>query len=170
MIKLTHTMFTKFLLGLVAAALLVGTVSADASKGPAPDFVLKSNSGQNVRLSELRGQVVMINFWASWCGPCRQEMPLLDELHNRYKGLGFTVLGVNVEEDSRKAQGLLRDIPVSFPVLFDTENSVSELYRVNAMPTTVMVDRDGNMRYLHKGYQPGYEVAYQEQVRTLIRE
>ncbi len=170
MIRFARSIFLQLTLGLLAAGGLLGTVSADATKGPAPDFVLKSNSGQNIRLSELRGQVVMINFWASWCGPCRQEMPLLDELHNRYKGLGFTVLGVNVEEDTRKAQHLLREIPVSFPVLFDTENSVSELYRVNAMPTTVMVDRNGNMRYLHKGYKPGYEVAYQEQVRTLIRE
>jgi thiol-disulfide isomerase/thioredoxin len=163
-------MFSGLGLALLAALLAMPIASAEALKGPAPDFVLKSNGGKNVRLSELRGQVVMINFWASWCGPCRQEMPLLDELHSRYKGLGFTVLGVNVEEDSRKADGLLRQIPVSFPVLYDTENAVSEMYGVNAMPTTVMVDRNGNMRYLHKGYQPGYEVAYQEQVRTLIRE
>jgi thiol-disulfide isomerase/thioredoxin len=163
-------MFSGLGLVLLAALLAMPIASAEALKGPAPDFVLKSNGGKNVRLSELRGQVVMINFWASWCGPCRQEMPLLDELHSRYKGLGFTVLGVNVEEDSRKADGLLRQIPVSFPVLYDTENEVSEMYGVNAMPTTVMVDRNGNMRYLHKGYQPGYEVAYQEQVRTLIRE
>jgi thiol-disulfide isomerase/thioredoxin len=170
MTRRIHRMFLGLGLVLLAALLAMPIASAEALKGPAPDFVLKSNGGKNVRLSELRGQVVMINFWASWCGPCRQEMPLLDELHSRYKGLGFTVLGVNVEEDSRKADGLLRQIPVSFPVLYDTENEVSEMYGVNAMPTTVMVDRNGNMRYLHKGYQPGYEVAYQEQVRTLIRE
>jgi thiol-disulfide isomerase/thioredoxin len=170
MTRRIHRMFSGLGLVLLAALLAMPIASAEALKGPAPDFVLKSNGGKNVRLSELRGQVVMINFWASWCGPCRQEMPLLDELHSRYKGLGFTVLGVNVEEDSRKADGLLRQIPVSFPVLYDTENEVSEMYGVNAMPTTVMVDRNGNMRYLHKGYQPGYEVAYQEQVRTLIRE
>ena len=162
--KTRRILLTLFLAGL---PLLAG---ASEIKGPAPDFTLKSNSGKNLKLSELRGQVVLINFWASWCGPCRQEMPALDELHRRYAALGFTVLGVNVEEDSSKAQILLKDVPVTFPVLFDTRNTVSKQYNVKAMPTTVIVDRNGNMRYLHKGYQPGYEQQYAEQVRALIRE
>jgi peroxiredoxin len=150
------------LLALPAAA---GTLS-----GAAPDFTLKSHAGNNVRLSEHRGEVVLINFWASWCGPCRQEMPLLDELHNRYKALGFTVLGVNVEEDPRQARRLLEDMAVSFPVLFDDRSVVSKAYDVIAMPSTVLVDRNGQMRYLHKGYKPGLEDVYLEQVRELIRE
>jgi len=113
---------------------------------------------------------VLINFWASWCGPCRQEMPALDELHNRYRALGFTVLGVNVEEDSRKAREVLKDLQVSFPVLLDDRSTVSRLYDVVAMPSTVLVDRNGNIRYLHKGYQPGLEDVYLQQVRELIRE
>jgi len=136
----------------------------------APDFTLKSASGENLKLSEYRGEVVLINFWASWCGPCRQEMPALDELHNRYRALGFTVLGVNVEEDSRKAREVLKDLQVSFPVLLDDRSTVSRLYDVVAMPSTVLVDRNGNIRYLHKGYQPGLEDVYLQQVRELIRE
>ena len=138
--------------------------------GPAPNFTLKSRSGKNIKLSELRGQVVLINFWASWCGPCRQEMPKLNDLYERYHGLGFTILGVNVEQDSRNAQKLLKDIPVNFPVLFDTSNTVSQLYNVSAMPSTVIVDRNGNMRFLHKGYQSGYEAEYQKQVKSLLLE
>lgn len=154
-----------------AVSCLCVTVSlADLTESAAPDFTLKSSAGENLKLSEFRGDVVMINFWASWCGPCRQEMPLLDELYNNYKPLGFTILGVNVEEDSGKAKALLKDIPVSFPVLFDTQNTVSRLYNVVAMPSTVLVDRDGKVRYLHKGYKPGYEQHYQEQIRSLIRE
>lgn len=162
----------KTLLHLTGLAVLLsaGIANADVDAGPAPDFTLKSHSGDNLRLSEFRGEVVMINFWASWCGPCRQEMPLLDELYTQYQPLGFTILGVNVEEDSTKAKKLLKDIPVSFPVLFDNESEVSKLYKVVAMPSTVLVDRDGNVRYLHQGYKPGYEEHYQEQVRTLIRE
>lgn len=161
----------KRLLCIVAALAL--SASAQASKpleGAAPDFTLKSNSGENLRLSEMRGEVVMINFWASWCGPCRQEMPILDELHKRYSKAGFTVLGVNVEQDSSKADKLLKDIPVSFPVLYDPDSVVSKLYSVDAMPSTVMVDRDGNMRYLHRGYKPGYEDDYREQIVELISE
>lgn len=145
-------------------------VFADDTQGPAPDFVLKSNSGQNLRLSELRGEVVLINFWATWCGPCRQEMPLLDELHQRYKDMGFTVLGVNVENKPEKADALLAENPVSFPILYDTQSDVSKLYGVDAMPTTVLVDRDGNLRHLHRGFKPGYEDAYAAQVKQLFRE
>lgn len=154
----------------IAALLAAGTVNAERAAAPAPDFALKSSTGENLRLSELRGEVVMINFWASWCGPCRQEMPLLDELYNRYRPMGFTILGVNVEEDSTKARQMLDDIPVDFPILFDNQSKVSELYDVVAMPSTFLVDRDGRVRYLHHGYKPGYEQAYQQQVRELIRE
>lgn len=144
--------------------------AANAPQDVAPDFTLKSNGGENLKLSELRGQVVLINFWASWCGPCRKEMPLLDQLYQQYKPLGFTVLGVNVEEDPSQARSLLSKVPVSFPVVFDGTNSVSKMYNVVAMPTTVIVDRNGNVRYLHKGYMPGYEDAYQQQVRSLLTE
>ena len=155
---------------LMMATLVVGIAQAEELQGPAPDFTLKSRSGENVKLSELRGDVVMVNFWASWCAPCRQEMPLLEDLHNKYSDLGFVLLGVNVEEDSSKAADLLREIPVSFPILYDNTNKVTKLYDVVAMPSTVMVDRDGNMRYLHRGYLPGYEKEYEKQIKELVRE
>lgn len=161
---------TRFLLILLASLWILAPVNAAEMQGKAPNFTLKSNSGKNVKLSELRGQVILLNFWASWCGPCRQEMPLLEKLHKRYNALGFTVLGVNVEEDPRKAQTLLKHIKVSFPILFDTKNKVSNLYKVSAMPSTVMIDRDGNMRYLHKGYKPGDEAQYKKWVKKLIKE
>jgi thiol-disulfide isomerase/thioredoxin len=155
---------------LMASFLIAVTVEAGEISGPAPDFTLKSNSGKNLKLSEYRGKVVLINFWASWCGPCRQEMPLLDKLHQKYASYGFTVLGVNVEEDSAAAEKVLKDITVSFPVLFDNRNSASKTYNVSAMPSTILVDRDGNMRYLHKGYKPGDEASYRKWVKQLIRE
>ncbi|MGD8429473.1 MAG: TlpA disulfide reductase family protein [Ectothiorhodospiraceae bacterium] len=154
----------------VALCTVIGLASAAEKSYPAPDFTLKSNSGENVRLAELRGQVVLVNFWASWCGPCRQEMPALDALHKRYKSLGFTVLGVNIDERQAAAEELLSDIPVSFPVVFDGNSKVSEAYDVSAMPSTFIVDRDGNVRYVHKGYVPGDEDKYQNVVRELIRE
>lgn len=144
--------------------------AASQLSGKAPNFTLKSSTGKNLKLSEFRGQVVMINFWASWCAPCRQEMPLLEAMYRKYKSLGFVLLGVNVEQDSSKAATLLKSIKVSFPILYDNKNKVSKQYKVAAMPTTVIIDRDGNMRYLHKGYKPGYEKDYQKQVRALIRE
>ena len=158
----------KIFVSLVIALGIISTSVNAADK--APDFTLKSNGGDNLRLAEQRGNVVMLNFWASWCGPCKQEMPLLDELHKRYSRAGFTIIGVNVERDPEDAKRVLRDIPVSFPVLFDTESSVSKLYDVSAMPTTVMIDRDGNIRHLHKGFKPGFENEYRKQIKQLIRE
>lgn len=166
----SHTYISILLVLVLTAFAIAPAVAAEQVAGPAPDFTLKSGSGENIKLSELRGQVVLINFWASWCGPCRKEMPLLDQLYQQYKPLGFTVLGVNVEEDPAQARTLLGKVPVSFPVLFDGTNAVSKQYDVIAMPTTVIVDRNGNMRYLHKGYMPGYEDAYQQQVRALLTE
>jgi peroxiredoxin len=156
-----------------SSALLLATATFGVASTPggfAPDFTLKSAAGNNLRLSEHRGQVVMINFWASWCGPCRQEMPLLDELQQRYSPAGFTVLGVNVEQDPAQARRLLKQMDISFPILFDADSVVSKLYDVSAMPVTVMVDRDGKMRYLHKGFKPSYEASYRQQIKELIRE
>jgi thiol-disulfide isomerase/thioredoxin len=152
---------------LLASGLCLAT---EPLSGPAPDFTLKSRDGKNVRLSDLRGQVVMLNFWASWCGPCRQEMPLLDDMAKRYGRAGFTLLGVNVEQDSAAGEKYLQDTPVGFPILWDPTSLVSKLYNIDAMPSTVMIDRDGNMRYLHRGYKPGYENDYKKQIKELIRE
>ncbi len=163
----------KFIVFSVAIALFLGLVTGQVvgeDKYRAPDFTLADENGQPVTLSELRGQVVMINFWASWCGPCRQEMPLLEQIHQRYEPLGFTLLAVNVEESSADGQAFLRERPVSFPVLYDPKNSISKLYDVVAMPSTVLIDRQGNVRYLHHGFKPGYENDYQDQVRLLARE
>jgi len=153
----------------VAAWLLAGSATL-AADSPAPDFSLPDKAGSSVSLDDFDGQVVLLNFWASWCGPCREEMPLLVELHQRYEALGFTMLGINVEEDSAAADAFLRSVPVSFPILYDRENSVSKLYDVIAMPSTVLIGRDGRVRYIHHGYEPGYENDYQDQIRELVRE
>jgi peroxiredoxin len=158
----------RLLLALILTA--TGLATQADTIAPAPNFTLKSDSGDNIRLSEQRGDVVMLNFWASWCGPCRQEMPHLDELHGKYSALGFTVFGVNVDEDRSMAEKVLADIPVDFPVLFDANNKVSEQYQVDAMPMTVLVDRDGNIRHTHRGYRPGFEDEYELQIRALVRE
>ena len=151
-------------------ALLGAHTHAVAVQDQAPDFTLKSLEGGNLRLEEYRGQVVLINFWASWCGPCRQEMPLLDRLHHRYEDTGFAVLGVNVEGEVKPAQEIVDKTNVTFPVLIDEDQKVSEMYNLEAMPSTVVVDRDGIVRYIHRGYKPGDEAKYVEIVKELIRE
>jgi peroxiredoxin len=163
-------MMKRIVIAVVASFFVMSAAQAGLVEGVAPDFTLKSRSGENMKLSEFRGDVVMINFWASWCAPCRKEMPLLEDMYKKYNDLGFVLLGVNVEEDSSNANDLLREIPVSFPILFDDKNEISKLYKVVAMPSTIMVDRDGKMRYIHHGYLPGYEEKYVKQIKELIRE
>lgn len=161
----------KLLAGLAMTVFAASSLASSGLAGqPAPDFALKSSTGENMRLSEYRGDVVMINFWATWCGPCRQEMPLLDQLYSRYERVGFNLLGVNIDDDSSRAMDMISELGVSFPVLFDDRKEVSRLYDVDAMPVTVLVDREGNVRYVHQGYKPGYEEKYLDQVRALLRE
>lgn len=163
---------TLILAWLCCAAIGVTTSATAAStvNSPAPDFTLKSSNGKNIKLSELRGQVVMVNFWASWCGPCRQEMPLLEQLYKKYQPMGFTLLGVSVDENTDDATKFLKGVDVSFPILFDNESEVSGLYRVDAMPTTVIIDRNGKVRNIHLGYKPGVEEGYQQHIRALLKE
>ena len=154
---------------LLAAALAIPGLALSGT-GPAPEFQLASAGGKPVSLTQYKGQVVMINFWATWCGPCRTEMPVLEQLHKKYKPMGFTMIGVNVEPDSAGAVDWLKATPVTFPILFDTDSKVSKLYAVSGMPSTVIVDRKGNLRYLHRGYKAGDENEYLDQIRALVRE
>ena len=154
----------------LSSALVVSSMVGASTNAVAPTFTLPSRAGDNVSLESLKGKVVMLNFWASWCGPCRTEMPLLEQMHKRYSSLGFTMVGVNVEANTADAERWLKDTPVSFPVLFDRESKVSKMYDVSAMPSTVFIDRKGNIRYLHKGYKAGDEGEYLNQIRALLKE
>jgi peroxiredoxin len=136
----------------------------------APDFTLRSFDGRNLRLAEQRGQVVMVNFWATWCGPCRVEMPHLNKIHERYRASGFLLLGVNVDEDAGKAKTATSQWGIQFPVLHDAEKKVVRSYAVSSMPSTMIIDRDGRLRHVHKGYREGYEKQYEQQVRELLKE
>jgi thiol-disulfide isomerase/thioredoxin len=146
------------------------SASATDSAAPAPPFTLSSRAGGQVSLADLKGKVVMINFWASWCGPCRQEFPALDQIYARYKPMGFTLVAINVESEKADAEKFLAATPASFPILFDPDNKVSGSYGVSAMPTTVLVDRQGRVRWLHRAYKPGDEAKYIEQIRAALRE
>ena len=94
----------------------------------------------------------MVNFWATWCGPCRQEMPHLNRLYEKYEASGFVLLGVNVDDDARKAAERGRQARRHVPGAARHRQAVSRLYDLSAMPATVLIDRDGKVRYLHRGY------------------
>jgi len=158
--------------GLALAAVFVLPAFAASSSGPAPAFQLSGRGGKTIDLSQYKGQVVMINFWATWCAPCRAEMPLLEDIYKKYKPMGFTLIGVNVEPKSGDPEGWLSKLPkpVTFPVAYDVDSKVSKLYKVKGMPTTVFIDRKGNVREVHISYKAGDENFYLTQIRSLLKE
>lgn len=157
-------------LAAVVLMLLATSASAITLDEQAPDFTLRTLEGGNLGLDEYRGQVVLINFWASWCGPCRHELPVLDRIHRSYQAAGLVVLGINVEGTEAPARALIDKIPVSFPVLIDVDQKVSMRYQLETMPSTLLLDRHGVVRYIHGGYKPGDEAEYLEVVKQLIGE
>jgi len=162
-----------FVWGLAMSALLSLSSFAAAPTligKEAPDFVLKSSDGHNLRLSEYRGQVVLINFWARWAGDSRQEMPALERINGTYGHSGLVVLGVSVDEDSRRAHEFADAMKVGYPILFDTTLNVGRDYRLEKMPMTILVDRSGVVRYSNAGFKRGDDRTYLDQIRELLRE
>lgn len=138
---------------LLSCALFLSACSALAGPqpvvgSPAPDFTLPGLDGEQVRLSDLRGQRVLLNFWATWCGPCRQEMPAIQA---RYNHGDFAVLAVDFGETRQQVQNFVNEIGVDLPVLLDADGNVQELYRVRGYPTTFFIDARGIIRFFHIG-------------------
>ncbi|MBX3619026.1 MAG: TlpA family protein disulfide reductase [Rhizobacter sp.] len=156
--------------GVVLAATAPLALAAATVGAPAPDFTLRVLDGPNLRLQEQRGKVVLVNFWATWCGPCRKEMPHLNRIADKYRSAGLVMLGVNVDDNVRNAAEVAAKLGVKFPVLLDTDKRVSKLYDLNSMPSTMVIDRSGRVRYVHRGYQDGYEDQYEKQIRDLLKE
>ena len=118
---------------------------------PAPDFTLTDLGEKTVTLSNLKGQVVLINFWATWCGPCRVEMPAIQHRYETFKDQGFTVLAVDFDEPLTEVSAFARALNLTSTVLLDPGGSVNELYHVRGYPSTFMVDRSGVIKKLHIG-------------------
>jgi peroxiredoxin len=136
----------------------------------APDFALKGIDGRNLRLSEFRGQVVLVNFWARWAGDTRLLMPALDRINTTYQRAGLVVLGISVDEDLRRSREFADAMSVSYPILFDAGSTIGRDYQLQKMPMTILVDRNGVIRYSSVGFKRGDERVYLDQIRELLRE
>jgi DsbE subfamily thiol:disulfide oxidoreductase len=144
--------------------------SADIGK-PAPAFKLADLSGKEVSLTSLKGQVVFLNFWASWCAPCKVEFPRLNELSATYEKKGVRVIAINLDHDLANARKFLeKDLkaPVRLTVLLDPKSAVAESYDVEAMPSSFVIDGEGIVRYTHLGYQKGDEAKWSKEIDALL--
>ncbi len=132
---------------------------------PAPDFALSTLDGTEVRLADLQGQVVLINFWATWCGPCRLEMPAIEAEYQARKAQGFTVLAVDLDEPADAVAAFVDELDLTFTALLDPGARVFDLYRVRGYPTSYFVNRDGMIDRQHVGYMnPGQLAGYLDQL------
>ncbi len=160
--------------GAMLAALLCATSAVTAAtklKGEeAPDFVLKSFSGENLRLSEYRGEIVMLSFWATWCGDCRSQLEQLAAMYGRYQDAGVALLAVNLDQNERQASNVASSLGVAYPILHDSAGEVGKRYAVDKMPMMVLIDRSGIVRDVFEGYRRGAEQQYLERVQALLRE
>ena len=118
---------------------------------PAPDFSLTGLDGAKHQLTEYKGRVTFVNFWATWCGPCAIEMPALEQVYRKYQDQGLVVLGINQGEAGERVTQYLRNNNLSFPSVLDTETSIARQYRVTGYPTTWLVDADGTLRQVRRG-------------------
>jgi peroxiredoxin len=137
---------------------------------PAPDFALKGLDGKNLRLSEYQGQVVLVNFWARWAGASRAEMPALNRINETYGRAGLVVLGISIDEDLQRAREFATTMHVSYPMLFDTGETIGREYQLENLPFTVLIDRTGTIRFVNAGFKRGDEQSYVDQIRELLRE
>ena len=146
------------------------STQAELTKGEVPNFTLKSLRGDNVKLSEHRGEVIMLSFWATWCDKCKEAFPVLNGIYLKYRDKGFTLLSINTEENLKKVKKWLRGKRVAYPILLDSLHTVSDKYEVSDMPSTYILDRDGHVRFVHDGFEEGYEDEILKQVRELLEE
>ncbi len=154
---------------LIAMAFLVLTIVVVGKKrdlGPAPDLDLPTITaegapgGEHVSLQHLRGKVVLVDFWATWCGPCRVMTPVLQRMHTRYAARGLAVVGVNVDEDGPGIVPRFRQrYGVEYPMVYDVGMRASGAYQIRSLPTLIVIDRDGKMRYRHSGTESEAELA-----------
>jgi thiol-disulfide isomerase/thioredoxin len=119
-------------------------------------------------LSRLHGQVVVVDFWASWCKPCRQSIPWLNELKARYGASGLTIIGVNVDAERRDADRFLRDVPIDFEVLFDPQGNIARQFKVKAMPTSYVIDRNGKLVATHLGFRDAKKAETEAAIKALL--
>ncbi len=157
-------------LGMIAA-LATMALTAAATDGPiAPDFSLSSTAGTNYRLSEHRGEVVALVFWASWCGDCRRELERFERLRRTYGSVGLVVLGVNLDQEPERASALAGAAGIGFPVLLDAGKDVSKTYRADDLPLIVLIDREGAIRARHDALDEREERGLLVNLRDLIDE
>ena len=157
----------------IVAALSVPIAAWSAQSlidGDAPDFALKNITGENLRLSEYRGEVVLLSFWSTTCGRCRDQLSVVNDLFVAHREQGLQVLSISIDHEARDARKTAADLDLDIPVLLDDEHVVSRLYDLGMLPLTVLIDHHGTVRQIYAGYQRGDGQRYRTELEKLLVE
>jgi len=152
---------------LLALLLLNATAYADYPR--LPDINLSTQAG-DINTSAMKNKVIYIDFWASWCKPCKNSFPWLNAMQDRYKNQGFKIVAINLDKDKSKAYAFLKAIPANFTVAFDAQGKVAEEFNVQGMPSSYLVDRSGHIRARHIGFREKDKASLEKAVASLLKE
>lgn len=154
-----------------ALALCALTVHAEGGvqKGQAaPAISGKDIKGKSVSLAGLKGKVVLVDFWASWCAPCKEEMPILEKLHSKYAKQGLSIVGVSVDNELENAADFAKKVGVSFTIVHDKGHAIADRYKPAKMPTSFILDRDGKVRFVHEGFEKADAKKIEAEIKSLL--
>ncbi|MCB0281545.1 MAG: TlpA family protein disulfide reductase [Calditrichae bacterium] len=146
--------------------------ASDLTGKQAPLFKGTDLDGKEINLTDYRGKIVLLDFWASWCGPCQQELPFLVDLYSDHQNDDFVVLAVNIDNEKENMMRFLKKKYATrvFPVIFDSEKAIPPLYDLQAMPTSFFIDKKGMIRFTHTGFKDSDKKQFTEELTTLLRE
>jgi len=153
---------------LLAAFLATSPAHAAEAGQPAPAFALPTANGETVALDKLRGKVVYVDFWASWCGPCRRSFPWMNQMQQKYGPRGFTVVAINVDKKRSDAERFLAQYPANFTVVYDEAGATPAAYGVKGMPSSYLVDPRGNVTFVERGFLEEHEAELENRVAALV--
>lgn len=170
---MTHRRIARILCAVTLVGVVLGGEAAVLADLPrigqaAPAFRLPSLAGRATTLRSLRGKVVFLDFWASWCVPCRQEFPVLQRLSERYRERGLRVIGVTVDQEASNARAFVERAGARFLILHDANRAVAERYAPPSMPTSYVIDREGILRHINRGFEASDDAKFERQIRALL--
>lgn len=154
-------------LAIAFSAVLAGNVFAQDVGKPAPPFDVPGTSA-NVRLADLKGKVVYVDFWASWCSPCKQSFPWMNDMQAKYGARGLQIVGVTVDRKREDAEKFLASTPAKFMIAFDTTGKVAEAYKPKGMPTSYLIGADGVVRAMHVGFKDSDRAALEREIEAAL--
>lgn len=153
----------------LSAGLMFASVTPTMAAQPAPDLVLNLAS-QQVNLSDYKGKVVYLDFWASWCKPCQRSFPWMNEMQEKYSAQGFTVIAINLDTERKLADEFLAKLPANFPVAYDPAGESPKSYQIKGMPTSYLIDKSGQLRKAHQGFHMNKIPQYEQEIQALLAE